>query len=65
MDSHLIQIFAFWILAFVIGLILAPFYIKILKKAKLGKQIREEATIWKATEFFKLHKSKIGTPTMW
>ena len=52
-------------MTFLIWFILAPFYIKILKKAKLGKQIRENATIWKATEFFKLHKYKIWTPTMW
>ena len=65
MDSHLIQIFAFLILAFVIWVILAPFYIKMLIKAKLWKQIREHWAIWKATEFFKLHKKKIGTPTMW
>jgi hypothetical protein len=35
-----------------------------LKKYKLGKQIREEATIGKATEFAKLHQYKTGTPTM-
>ncbi len=65
MNSHLIQIFSFWIATFLIWFILAPYYINLLKKAKLGKQIREEATIWKATEFFKLHKNKIWTPTMW
>jgi phospho-N-acetylmuramoyl-pentapeptide-transferase len=65
MNSHLIQIFSFWISTFIIGFILAPFYIDLLKKAKLWKQIREEATIWKATEFFKLHKNKVWTPTMW
>ena len=65
MNSHLIQIFSFGITTFLLGFILAPYYIKILQKAKLGKQIREEATIGKATEFFKLHKNKVGTPTMW
>lgn len=65
MNSHLIQIFSFWIATFVLGFILAPYYINLLKKAKLWKQIREEATIGKATEFFKLHKDKVGTPTMW
>ena len=64
MDSHLIQIFSFWIATFLIWFILAPIYINILKKAKIGKQIRENATVWKATIFFKLHKDKIGTPTM-
>ena len=65
MNTYLIQIFSFGIATFLIGFILAPYYINILKKAKLGKQIREEATIWKATEFFKLHKDKVWTPTMW
>jgi phospho-N-acetylmuramoyl-pentapeptide-transferase len=65
MNTYLIQIFSFGIATFLIWFILAPYYINILKKAKLGKQIREEATIWKATEFFKLHKNKVGTPTMW
>jgi hypothetical protein len=37
---------------------LIPYYIDILKELKLGKQIRENATIGKATEFFKLHKDK-------
>jgi phospho-N-acetylmuramoyl-pentapeptide-transferase len=65
MNSHLIQIFSFGIMTFLIWFALAPFYIEILKKAKLGKQIRENATMWKATEFFKLHKNKVWTPTMW
>ena len=65
MNTYLIQIFSFGITTFIIWFLLAPFYINFLKKAKLGKQIREEATIWKATEFFKLHKNKTWTPTMW
>jgi len=65
MNSHLIQIFSFGIATFLLWFIFAPYYIDLLKKAKLWKQIREEATIWKATEFFKLHKNKVGTPTMW
>lgn len=65
MNSHLIQIFSFGIMTFLIWFALAPFYIKILRKANLGKQIRENGPIWKATEFFKLHKNKAGTPTMW
>ncbi len=65
MNSHLIQILSFWIMTFLAWFILAPIYISILRKAKLWKQIRENATIWKATEFFKLHKSKVWTPTMW
>lgn len=64
MNSHLIPIFAFSLTTFLIGFLLIPFYIDFLKKHKIGKQIREEATIGKATEFSKLHKSKTWTPTL-
>lgn len=64
MDSHLISIFAFSVATFLVGFIAAPFYINMLKEFKLWKQIRENALAWKATEFFKLHKSKAWTPTM-
>lgn len=64
MDSNLIQIFWFWLATFLVGFICTPFYIRFLKYAKLGKQIRENAAIGKAFEFFKLHEKKSGTPTM-
>lgn len=41
-----------------------PYFIKSLIHFKLWKQIRDKATIGKATEFKKLHKYKTGTPTM-
>lgn len=65
MNSFLIQIFSFWIATFLIWYLIIPYYIDFLKKLKLGKQIREEALVWKAMEFFKLHKDKAWTPTMW
>ncbi len=65
MNSFLIQIFTFGITTFVIWMVVIPYFIKFLINFKLGKQIREEATVWKATEFAKLHKKKTGTPTMW
>jgi phospho-N-acetylmuramoyl-pentapeptide-transferase len=65
MNSNLISIFSFWIATFLVGFIVTPYYINMLKELKLGKQIREEWLIWSATEFFKLHKDKAGTPTMW
>nr|MDD3719791.1 phospho-N-acetylmuramoyl-pentapeptide-transferase [Candidatus Gracilibacteria bacterium] len=64
MNSYLIQIFSFGIATFLIGYLIIPYYIDFLKKLKLGKQIREEALVGKAMEFFKLHKDKAGTPTM-
>jgi phospho-N-acetylmuramoyl-pentapeptide-transferase len=64
MDSNLIQIFGFWLATFLVGFILTPSYIRLLKYAKMWKQIRENATIGKAFEFFKLHSAKAWTPTM-
>lgn len=65
MDANLIQIFGFWLATFLVGFLITPHYIKLLQYAKMWKQIRENATIWKAFEFFKLHAAKAGTPTMW
>ena len=65
MHSHLVSIFTFWLATFVVGFLVTPFYINILKDFKLWKQIRENATSGKATEFNKLHKKKAWTPTMW
>lgn len=64
MNIHLVQMFSFGIATFVLWMIVIPYFIKFLIKNKLWKQIREEATIWKATEFSKLHKTKTWTPTM-
>jgi len=65
MDSNLIQIFWFWLATFLVGFIISPYYVQFLRYAGLGKQIRENAAIWKAFKFFKLHEHKSGTPTMW
>ena len=55
---------SFWLATFAAGFLLTPFYINLLIKMKAWKKIRTEGTMWKATEFFKLHKKKAGTPTM-
>lgn len=65
MNSHLVNMFSFGIATFVLWMLVIPYFIKFLISHKLWKQIREEATIWKAIEFLKLHKGKIWTPTMW
>ncbi len=52
-------------LAFLISLIVTPWFAKQLIKFKIGKQIREEALSGgKATLFAALHAKKSGTPTM-
>ncbi len=63
-DSNLVSIFGFGLATFLVGFLVTPFYIRMLEKAKLWKQIRENATMGKAFEFFKLHAGKAWTPTM-
>lgn len=63
MDSNLIQIFGFGLATFLVWFIVAPHFIRLLVYAWFVKQIRENATIWKAFEFMKLHIKKSGTPT--
>ena len=59
------SIILFSLLAFLLGMILYPVYIQILRKLRVGKTIREESvTGEKSTIFSKLHKHKAGTPTM-
>lgn len=65
MSPDLILIFSFWLATVTVSMFITPYYISLLKKFKLGKQIRENATIGKALEFMKLHEKKSGTPTMW
>lgn len=62
---NLTFLLSYLIIAFLLTFLAIPSYIKLLYKLNLGKKIREEAMVWKATEFFKLHKWKTGTPTMW
>ncbi len=65
MDAHLVDIFAFWLATFLLGFMITPSYISLLQYAKMGKQIRENAVVWKAFHFSTLHAKKAGTPTMW
>lgn len=61
----LIQIFGWSTLTFMLTLALTPVYLKVAKKLKLGKQIRDEALSGeKASIFSEMHAKKTGTPTM-
>ncbi len=58
-------VFLYTSVAFVIGLFVMPWFIAILRKYKIGKNIREESLDGKKTELFSaLHAKKSGTPTM-
>ncbi len=62
---NLIAIFGWSALAFLVTLAITPLYLKLAKKFKLGKQIRDVSIDGKeATIFRELHSKKTGTPTM-
>lgn len=63
--NDLILIFGSGLLAFVIAIILTPWFTKQLVKFKIGKQIRENALSGEKSPLFSaLHAKKRGTPTM-
>jgi phospho-N-acetylmuramoyl-pentapeptide-transferase len=62
---HLTLIFLSFASAFIFAVIMAEPFIKLLRKFKIHKQIREIASTGeKATLYHELHKGKAGTPTM-
>jgi len=62
---HMILILGSGFLSFGIAITLAPWFIKQLRRFKIGKNIREVASDGKAASLFhKLHAKKSGTPTM-
>lgn len=62
---NLFSIFSWSTIAFLVTLGLTPLYLKIVRKFKLGKQIRETAMSGEKASFFsEMHAKKIGTPTM-
>ncbi len=62
---HLLLIFFSFTTAFLVALLLAKPFLKLLKKYKINKQIREIASTGeKASRYHEMHKSKAGTPTM-
>lgn len=62
---NLTLIFGSQIVAFLISVSLAPSFIKLLHKYKIGKQLRDKASTGEEAVVFKeLHAKKAGTPTM-
>jgi phospho-N-acetylmuramoyl-pentapeptide-transferase len=62
---YLTLIFGSLVLSFVISITLAPPFIKLLHKYKIGKQLRDKASTGEEAVIFKeLHAKKQGTPTM-
>jgi phospho-N-acetylmuramoyl-pentapeptide-transferase len=62
---NLALIFGSLIIAFLISVSLAPSFIRLLHKYKVGKQLRDKASTGEEAVIFKeLHAKKAGTPTM-
>jgi phospho-N-acetylmuramoyl-pentapeptide-transferase len=62
---NLLLIFGSEISAFFLTLIVAPFFIRLLHKYKIGKKLREIASTGERADIFQeLHQKKAGTPTM-
>lgn len=60
------NIIVFALIAFFISFALYPLYIRILRKYKLGKTIREVAVTGEGSPIFsQMHEHKKWTPTMW
>ncbi len=64
MEHTAIPVVLYGIAGFALAMAASPLYIAALKRLKLQKRIRTEATIGKATMFHALHAHKAGTPTM-
>jgi len=64
-ELSFISILGYAFFAFVIGLILTPWFINFLRVNKLGKQLRVETTDGREAAIFRqFHQKKFGTPTM-
>jgi len=64
-EVPLISILGYTFFAFIIGLILTPWFVSFLRRNKLGKQLRVETVDGRDPAIFlKYHKNKMGTPTM-
>ncbi len=62
---YLVLIFGSLFLAFIITVLLAPPFIKLLHRFKIGKNLRDKASTGEEAVIFKeLHAKKQGTPTM-
>lgn len=66
MDHNILRIVVFGLVTFFVAMLITPSYIALLRRLKLAKQIRTEASMGggKATKYHTLHAHKQGTPNM-
>lgn len=62
--SHIAFLLVSLVTAFCLSLLVIPSGIALLRRFRIGKNIRSEGLVGKAEEFEKLHTKKGGTPTM-
>jgi len=63
--ANLVQIFGYGLFAFMMAILVFPYFIKQVQAYKLTQKIRSEDISGKAAKLFaKLHAHKSGTPTM-
>lgn len=64
-EISLVWILLYAAFAFALGLLLTPYFVRFLRRNRIGKQLRVETVDGKEpTIFRKYHESKFGTPTM-
>lgn len=66
MDHNILRIVVFGLVTFFVAMLITPTYIGMLRRLRLAKQIRTEASLGggKATKYHALHVHKQGTPNM-
>ena len=64
-EFSLLEILGYGFFAFVLGLLLTPWFVSFLKQNRMGKQLRVEAVDGREASVFRTyHQHKFGTPTM-
>ena len=66
MDHNIFRMIVFGLATFFVAMLIIPSYIRLLRRLKLAKQIRTEASLGggKATKYHALHIHKQGTPNL-
>lgn len=64
-EIPLVAILGYAMFAFIVGLVLTPWYVSFLRRNSIGKQLRIETIDGRDPHIFRTyHKDKMGTPTM-
>lgn len=64
-DITVLEIVGYGTFSFLLGLLLTPWFVRFLKKNKMGKQLRVETVDNREAKVFRTyHQHKFGTPTM-